>query len=88
MVLLPDRPGLQARGEALRERVPVLACHDQMEGCAELGERERSIPVHVAQLPEGPKGKTRSHICEPTGALLFLLIFFNVYLKRTIFFRP
>lgn len=42
----------QCGGEALRQRVAVLACHDQMEGRAELGEVESSVPVHVTQLPE------------------------------------
>lgn len=42
----------QRGGEALRQRVAVLARHDQMEGRAELGEGESAVPVHVAQLPE------------------------------------
>lgn len=42
----------QRGGEALRQRVAVLARHDQMEGRAELGEGESSVPVHVTQLPE------------------------------------
>lgn len=49
----------QRGGEALRQWVAVLARHDQVEGRAELGEGESSVPVHVTQLPETQE-ETRS----------------------------
>lgn len=63
-LLLLDKPWPQARGEALWKWVTILACHDQVKGCAELGERERSISVHIAQLPDEWSGRTRLRICK------------------------
>lgn len=51
LLLVLSRRRLQGRGKALRERVAVLPGHNQMKGYAELGEGQRSVPVHIAQLP-------------------------------------
>lgn len=90
VLVLLDEPRLQARGEAFWERVAVLARDDQVEGRAELGERERSISVHVAQLPDEWKGRTSLRPSKSSAkschfSARFVLLF-RCYLKRTIFF--
>lgn len=44
--------GPQAGRQALRQRVAVLTSHNQVKSCAELGERESPVSIHITQLPE------------------------------------
>lgn len=71
VLLLLDKPRPQGRGKAFWKRVAILACHDQVKGCAELRERERSVSVHVTQLPGDRNGRTRLHYCTSWQPLIW-----------------
>lgn len=51
VLFLLHKPWPQGGRKALWERVTILACHNQVKGCAELRESESSISIHITQLP-------------------------------------
>ena len=51
VLVLLHEPWPQGGRKALWERVAILACHNQVKGCAELRESESSISIHITQLP-------------------------------------
>lgn len=65
VLLLWQEPWPQGGREALWERVTVLACHNQMKGCAELWERESTVSVDITQLPNKKKIGKKKQILIP-----------------------